>query len=93
MSYDIPAMVSRPQFEEQQTPLKVELIQANLETAIDFGKLALPSDDEREIIRYRRKAWDAYEEALHSLRTATLTHIEWESIKTKMEHVESVLTV
>ena len=36
---------------------------------------------------------DAYEEALHSLRTATLTHVEWESIKTKMEHLESVLTV
>jgi hypothetical protein len=53
----------------------------NLETAIDFRKLALQSDDEREIIRYRRKACDAYEGALHSLRTAALTHIEWESIR------------
>jgi hypothetical protein len=64
VSYDIRAMVSRPQFEEQQDPLKVELIQANLETAIDFGKLALQSDDEQEITRYRQKACDAYEEAL-----------------------------
>jgi len=86
-------MDSRTQFEEQQDPLKVELIQADLETAIDFAKLALQSGDEQEIIRYRRKACDAYEEALHSLKTAVLTHIEWESIKTKMEHLESVLAV
>ena len=84
-------MVSRPQFEEQQDPLKVESIYANLETAIEFGRLALQSDDEREITRYRRKVCDAYEEALHSLRTAVLTHIEWESIKTKMERLESLL--
>jgi hypothetical protein len=86
-------MVSRPQFEEQQDPLKVESIYANLETAIDFGRLALQSDDEQEIIRYRRKACDAYEEALHSLKTTVLTHIEWETINTKMEHLESVLAV
>jgi len=85
-------MVSRPQSEADLNSLKVELIQANLETALDFGKLALQSGDEREI-RYRRKACDAYEEALHSLKTAILTHIEWESIKTKMEHLESVLAV
>ena len=93
MSYDIPAMDSRTQFEEQQDPLKVELIQANLETAVDFAKLALYSDDEREVVRYRQKAYDAYEEALHSLRTAALTHVEWETIKTKMEHLGSVLVV
>src|ERR1022692_1492338 len=69
-------MDSRTQFEEQQDPLKVELIQANLETAVDFAKLALYSDDEREVVRYRQKAYDAYEEALHSLRTAALTHVE-----------------
>ena len=86
-------MDTRTQFEEQQDPLKVELIQADLETAIDFAKLALQSGDEQEIIRYRRKACDAYEEALHSLKTAVLTHIEWESIKTKMEHLESALAV
>ena len=93
MKYDIRAMDSRTQFEEQQDPLKVESIYANLETAIDFGRLALQSDDEQEIIRYRRKACDAYEEALHSLRTAALTHVEWETIKTKMEHLESALVV
>ena len=86
-------MVSRPQIDEELNSLKVESVQANLETAIDFGKLARQSDDEQEIIRYRRKAYDAYEEALHSLKTAVLTHIEWESIKTKMEHLESVLAV
>ena len=91
--YDTSAMDSRTQFEEQLNPLKVELIQANLETAIDFAKVALQSDDETESIRYRRKACTAYEEALYSLRTAVLTHIEWESIKTKMEHLESVLAV
>ena len=93
MSYDIRAMVSRPQIDEELNSLKVESVQANLETAIDFAKLALQSDEEREIVRYRQKAYDAYEEALHSLKTAVLTHIEWESIKTKMERLESVLTV
>ena len=52
-------MDSRTQFEEQQDPLKVELIQANLETAIDFAKLALQSDGERGIVAYRQKAYDA----------------------------------
>jgi hypothetical protein len=77
---------------EQQNTFKVELVQANLETAIALAKLALQSDDEREIIRYKQKACEAYEEALHSLSTAALTHIELESIKTKMAHLESVLT-
>ena len=86
-------MDSRTQFEGQQDPLKVESIQASLDTAIDFGKLALQSDDQAEVIRYRQKACDAYEEALYSLRTAALTHVEWESIKTKMEHLEYVLAV
>jgi hypothetical protein len=36
-------MVSRPQFEEQQDPLKVESIQASLDIAVDFAMLALPS--------------------------------------------------
>ena len=93
MSYDIRAMVSMPQFEEQQDPLKVESIYANLEIAIDFAKLALYGNDEIEVGRYRQKAYDAYEEALHSLKIAVLTHIEWEKIKTKMEHLESVLAV
>jgi hypothetical protein len=84
-------MVSEFQSTEQQNTFKVESIQANLETAIALGKLALQSDDEREIIRHRQKACEAYEEALHSLRTAALTHLELESIKTKMAHLESVL--
>ena len=84
-------MVSQPQLRGDENALKLGLIQANLETAIGFAKLALQSDDESEVIRYKRKACDAHEEALHSLRTAVLTHIEWESIKTKMEHLESVL--
>ena len=67
------------------------MIQANLETAIAFAKLALQSDDEKEIIRHRQKACEAYEEALHSLSTAALTHIELESIRTKMAHLETVL--
>ncbi len=85
-------MISEFQSTEQQNAFKVELIQANLETAIAFGKLALQSDDEKEIIRHRQKACEAYEEALHSLNTASLTQIELESIKTKMAHLESVLT-
>jgi len=82
-----------PEFESaaQQNSFKVELIHADLETAIAFAKLALQSDDEREIIRHRQKACQAYEEALHSLSTAALTDIELESIKTKMAHLESVL--
>jgi hypothetical protein len=82
-----------PDFEsaEQQNTFKVELIHADLETAIAFAKLALQSDDEKEIIRHRQKACQAYEEALHCLSTAALTQIELESIKTKMAHLESVL--
>jgi len=84
-------MVPEFEFAEQQNSFKVELIHADLETAIAFAKLALQSDDEREIIRHRQKACQAYEEALHSLSTAALTDIELESIKTKMAHLESVL--
>ena len=82
-----------PDFEsaEQQNTLKVELIHADLETAIAFAKLALQSDDEREIIRHRQKACQAYEEALHSLSAAALTQIELEAIKTELAHLESVL--
>lgn len=86
-----PMASSRPQLEEQHSSLKVESIYANLDTAIDFAKLALYSNDGNEIVRCRRKACDAYEEALYSLRTAVLTDIEWESVKTKMEHLEYVL--
>ena len=67
------------------------MIQANLETAIAFAKLAQQSEDEKEIIRHRQKACEAYEEALHSLSTAALTHIELESIRTKMAHLETLL--
>jgi len=70
---------------------KVELITANLETAISFAKLALQSEDPREINRTRQKACEAYEEALHLMSTAALTHIEVESIRTKTEHLDSIL--
>jgi hypothetical protein len=83
-------MISEFQSAEQQNAF-VELIQANLETAIAFAKLSLQSDDELETIRHKQKACEAYEEALHSLSTADLTHIELESIKTKVTHLESVL--
>jgi len=49
-------MVPEFEFAEQQNSFKVELIHADLETAIAFAKLALQSDDEREIIRHRQKA-------------------------------------
>jgi 3-dehydroquinate dehydratase len=84
-------MASQSQSTGAQNAFKVDLIQANLETAIAFAKLALQSDDEKEIIRHRQKACEAYEEALHSLSTAALTHIELESIRTKMAHLETVL--
>ena len=84
-------MASQSQSTGAQNAFKVDLIQANLETAIAFAKLALQSDDEKEIIRHRQKACEAYEEALHSLSTAALTHIELESIRTKMAHLESIL--
>lgn len=70
---------------------KVELIRANLENATTFAKLALQSSEVSEINRYRQKACDAYEEALHELKTATLTQIELESFKTQIAHFESVL--
>ena len=60
-------MVSEFQSTEQQNTLKVESIQANLETAIALGKLALQSDDEREIIRHRQKACEAYSRKLSTL--------------------------
>jgi len=84
-------MASQSQSTGAQNAFKVDLIQANLETAIAFAKLALQSEDEKEIIRHRQKACEAYEEALHSLSTAALTHIELESIRTKMAHLETVL--
>ena len=83
-------MASQSQSTGAQNAFKVDLIQANLETAIAFAKLALQSEDEKEIIRHRQKAWEAYEEALHSLSTAALTHIELESVRTKMAHLETV---
>jgi hypothetical protein len=67
------------------------MIHANLETAIAFAKLAQQSEDQREIIRTTQKACEAYEEVLHSLRTAALTNIEVESIRTKTEHLDSLL--
>jgi hypothetical protein len=81
----------KPQLEEQRSSLKIESIYASLDTALDFAKIALYSDDENEIVRCRKKACDTYEGALDSLRTAVLTDIEWESAKTKMEHLEYVL--
>ena len=84
-------MVSRSESTEKENVFKVELIHANLETAISFAKLALQSEDQREIIRTTQKACEAYEEALHSLRTAALTHIELESIRTKTEHLDYIL--
>jgi hypothetical protein len=58
-------MASKSEFTQKHNAVKVEFIQANLETAIGFAKLALQSDDERESIRHRKKACEAYEEALH----------------------------
>lgn len=79
--------------DDDQNAQRIETIQANLDTAIGFGKLVLQSDDEREALRYKQKAFDAYEEALHLLKSVRLTDIEWESIKTKMEHLEFLLAV
>jgi hypothetical protein len=70
---------------------KVESIRANLETAIGFAKLALQTEDERETLKHRHNACEAYEEALHALKTVTLTHLEFESIRTKLAHLESIL--
>ena len=84
-------MFSRFESTEKENVFKVELVHANLETAISFAKLALQSEDQREITRATRKSCDAYEEALHSLSTAALSKIEVESIRTKMEHLDSIL--
>jgi hypothetical protein len=84
-------MLSRSETTEKENVLKVELIHANLETAIAFAKIALQSEDQREITRTTQKTCEAYEEALHSLSTAALTHIEVESIRTKMERLDSIL--
>jgi hypothetical protein len=84
-------MVSISESTEKENVFKVELVHANLETAISFAKIALQSDDQREINRTKRKACEAYEEALHALRTAVLTRIEVESIRTKTEHLDSIL--
>lgn len=83
-------MASQSESMEQLNAYKVELIRANLETALSFARLALQSEDQDEMNRHRQNACDSYEEALHSLRTTTLTHIEFESIRTKMAHLESV---
>ena len=70
---------------------KVELIRANLENATTFAKLALQSSEVSEINRYRQKACDAYEEALHELKTATLTQIELESFKTQITYLDVLM--
>jgi hypothetical protein len=77
--------------EEQKNAVKAGFIQADLETGILFAKLALQSDSKEESTRNRLKACEAYEEALHCLSTASLTQIEFESIRTKIERLESVL--
>ena len=84
-------MASESQSAPDLNSLKVELIHANLEAAIASGKLALQSDNEEEITRHKQKACQAHDEALHSMRTTILTPIEWESIRTKLAHFESVL--
>jgi hypothetical protein len=84
-------MGSKPEYQEGQNAFRVSSIQAGLETAIAFGKLSMQSDDETEIISYRLKACDAYEDALHCLRTTALNHMEWESINTKIEHLASLI--
>ena len=71
--------------------VKLDLIRANLENATTFAMLALQSSEVSEINRYRQKACDAYEEALHGLKTAMLTRIELESFKTQIAHLESIL--
>ena len=76
---------------QELNAFKVESIRANLETAVSFAKLGLQTEDERESLRHRHKACEAYEEALHSLKTATLTHLEFESIRTKLAHLETIL--
>ena len=45
-------MVSRSESRERQNVYKVELIHANLETALAFAKLALQSDDQRNHQNY-----------------------------------------
>jgi hypothetical protein len=84
-------MASKFESMQELNAFKVEFIRANLETATAFAKLALQSDDEEEVTRHRQNVHVAYEEALHSLRTATLTQIEFESIRTKLAHLESIL--
>jgi hypothetical protein len=84
-------MVSRSVSAEKENVFKVELIHANLETAISFAKLALQSEDQREVTRTKQKACEAYEEALHLMSTAALTQIEVESVRTKTEHLDSLL--
>ncbi len=84
-------MVSRTQSTEEQNRFKTRLIHASLETAIVLAKVALESDDERAVIRTRQKACEAYEEGLYCLRTAVLTQIELEAIRTKIAHLDSVL--
>ena len=76
---------------EQEVVGKLGLLQANLKSATAYAKLALLSDEQNEINKYRQKACDAYEEALDLLRTVTLTQIEVESIKTQIAHLDSVL--
>jgi hypothetical protein len=84
-------MASESHSAQELNAFKVESIRANLETAVAFAKMARQSDDNKEITRYRQNACDACEEALHSLRTATLTHIEWESFRTKLALLEAIL--
>ena len=87
------AMDSRPQLKRSRTRSKLSRFKQTWKLPSTLPSSLCAVDDEREIVRHRQKACDAYEEALHSLRTAVLTHIEWETIKTKMEHLESVLAV
>lgn len=76
---------------DDKNVLKLQLIRASLETATTFAKLALQATNQQEIIRYRQKACDAYEDALHELNTATLSKIQLEELKTQIAHLDSIL--
>ena len=74
---------------EKTNRLKVDLINADLKTAMTFAQIASQSMDKE--VRARRKARMAFDSAVHYISTATLTQAEHEDITTKVELLKSIL--
>ncbi len=76
---------------EKANRIKADLLRMDLETCVTFVKIARESVDKETVARNRRNARNAYDSVVHFMSTATLTKLEEENIKTKLDHLKSAL--